>query len=189
MKQGMHHELELGFIIIQYLCAVNLSAVHTQRDGDWESSWAQGDFFFLLKKWQFQRHRHKPKICSGRAALNWNSSVLLVLLCSSAFPIPPNCLQWHFAILFSHSLIGFLDCLRRLLEFFFGMCCFCFSVKFIWLFWLVRWWCFFSPAIFTMSASKGILWVSGPGAFWAPFSDRMVQSNKFWMAMWPSQEN
>lgn len=34
MKQGMHHELELGFIIIQYLCAVNLSAVHTQMDGD-----------------------------------------------------------------------------------------------------------------------------------------------------------
>lgn len=139
------------------MLSVSISNTHksTMGEGGWEGSLAHGHLFSA--KELPQRHRDKPKICSGGAAVNWNASVLLVLLCSSAFPIPPNCLQWHFAILFSSLWLVFWIVWGDYLNFVFGMGCFCSSVRFIWLFWLVRHCCFLPSYLYSVCFKRNTL--------------------------------
>lgn len=99
--------------------------------------------FFLLKKWQSQRHRDKTKICT-----ELNSSVLFMLLCS-CLPQPSQASP----VTLCNSFFPLFDWFFGLFGFFFGMCCFYFSVGFIWLFWLVRHCCFL-PSYFHNACFK-----------------------------------
>lgn len=133
--------------------------MHTQISPGWRlrGLFSTGRLFFPVKEVTISEAQRQTK------ALQWKSCTELRLLTSAhvvvlfCLPHPSQLSPVTLCNSFFHPLIGFLDCLRRLLEFFLGMCCFCFSVSFIWLFWLVRHCCFLPSYFYNVCFKRNAL--------------------------------